>query len=135
MAFENASRVFRNGSVWLIGCLWNFSNTFFCSGTEKGVGDLSTKQVSKSPPPREETKRRQIQPRPCWQPFSCSRRLFVCTPKGTDWVDYGYGHSFSIFFPSFPSSELAGRIHGQKNGRGLLPLQFLWFGWGWQRLW
>lgn len=109
-----------------------FFKSSFCSGAEKGVGDLSTNQVSKSPPTREETKRRLIQLRPCWQPFSCSRWLFVCTPKGTDWVDYGYGHSFSIFFffIHYPHLNWLGEFTGKKNGRRILPLHFLWFGWG-----
>lgn len=86
--------------VWFgsLGVCGNFKSSF-CSATEKGMGDLSKNQVSKFQPPKEEKRRTEIQRRPCWHPFSCSRRLFICTPKGTDWVDFGYGHSFSIFLP------------------------------------
>lgn len=36
VAFENASRVFRNGLVWFIGCMWKFSNPLFVRGPRGG---------------------------------------------------------------------------------------------------
>lgn len=36
VAFENASKVFRNGFVWFIGCLWNFLNPLFVRGPRRG---------------------------------------------------------------------------------------------------
>lgn len=36
VAFENASRVFRNGLVWFIGCMWKFSNPRFVRGPRGG---------------------------------------------------------------------------------------------------
>lgn len=44
-------------------------------------------------------------------------------------MDYGYGHSFSIFI-HYPHLNWLGEFTGKKNGRRILPLHFLWFGWG-----
>lgn len=52
-------------------------------------------------------------------------------------MDYGYGHSFSIFFffHSLSSSQLAGRIHGQKKWKEDFAAALLVVWLGWQRLW
>lgn len=50
VAFKNASRVFRNGLFWFIGCLRNVFKSSFCSmwwwgwEPETGMEDLSTKR-------------------------------------------------------------------------------------------
>lgn len=38
VAFKNASRVFRNGLFWFIGCLRNISNRIFVPGRVVGGG-------------------------------------------------------------------------------------------------